>query len=250
MKFLIATAFSLPFAVISNTATAKNLTCTGVLARNNGELQLMPDPGSALWCDASFEGEKWQVTKAKIVKQITAACSEGERCRVVGEVQGHGVFYWVKITAVRKISSDQPQTDSYKHLIGTESEGPLVIADWNNQGGGLLDSPVWYALYERNGAYLVLTEWALPRKPDATHSPFRVTDVLLISTLEERLRLVFECQPPRTNVFEKVFAVVRVDSRTSPDRLRDVRKAWKVDLGSGTISPIPTVGIICSIPAG
>ena len=61
MKFLIATAFSLPFAVISNTATAKNLTCTGVLARNNGELQLMPDPGSALWCDASFEGEKCPV---------------------------------------------------------------------------------------------------------------------------------------------------------------------------------------------
>jgi hypothetical protein len=37
----------------------------------------------------------------------------------------------------------------------------------------------------------------------------------------------FECEPLRTNVFEKVFAVVRLDSRTSPDRLRDVHKAWK-----------------------
>ena len=96
----------------------------------------------------------------------------------------------------------------------------------------------------------MLIEWALPRKPGATHMPFRVTDVLLIPPIERELRVVDECNPLRENVFEKVFAVVRVDSRTRPDRLRDVRKAWKVDLGSGTISPTPTKGIICSIPSG
>jgi hypothetical protein len=44
-------------------------------------------------------------------------------------------------------------------------------------------------------------------------------------------------------VFEKIFAVVRLDLRRK--WWRDVRKAWKVDLGTGTISPVPTKGIGC-----
>ena len=151
------------------------------------------------------------------------------------------------------VSAQQPgssaQASPYEYLIGTESEGPPGIPDWKDEGGGLLADPVWYGLLERNGAYLVLIEWALPRKPDATHTPFRVTDVLLIPPIENGLRLVFDCSPPRTNVVEKIFAVVHVDSRSRPDRLRDVRKAWKVDLGSGTISSNSTKGITCSIPS-
>jgi hypothetical protein len=48
---------------------------------------------------------------------------------------------------------------------------------------------------------------------------------------------------PADDVFEKIFAVVRLDLRRK--WWRDVRKAWKVDLGTGTISPVPTKGIGC-----
>jgi hypothetical protein len=83
--------------------------------------------------------------------------------------------------------------------------------------------------------------WDSPRKPGAKYTPFRVTDVLLVPTIAKDLGLIFPCEPPRTNVFEKIFAVVRIDIRRK--WWRDVRKAWKVELG--TISPVATKGIAC-----
>jgi len=47
----------------------------------------------------------------------------------------------------------------------------------------------------------------------------------------------------RTNAAVKIFAVVRLDLRRK--WWRNVRKAWKVDLGTSTISPVPTKGIRC-----
>jgi hypothetical protein len=132
---------------------------------------------------------------------------------------------------------------SYKHLIGTEYEGELTIPGWELQGGGLMAAPVWYHFYKRDDAYLVLINWALPRKPGANSTPFRVTDVLLVPTIAKDLGLVFLCEPPRTNVFEKIFAVVRIDIRRK--WWRDVRKAWRVELGTGTISLVSTKGIAC-----
>jgi hypothetical protein len=70
-----------------------------------------------------------------------------------------------------------------------------------------------------------------------------VTDVLLVPSIAKDLGLVFLCEPPRTNVSEKIFAVVRIDLRRK--WWRDVRKAWRVDLGTGTISLVPTKGIAC-----
>ena len=151
-------------------------------------------------------------------------------------------------TPVRAQKPSSPaQANPYTHWIGTEFEVLPDMPGWNHEGGGLLADPVWYSLFERNGDYLVLLQWALPRKLDGK-KPFRVTDMLLIPPIEKGLRLVLDCEPPRTNVTEKIFAVVRDVGR--PDRLRDVRKAWKVDLDSGTISPVQTQGIVCSIPSG
>jgi len=114
------------------------------------------------------------------------------------------------------------------NLIGTEYDGGLDIPGWENEGGGLMSEPVWYHHYTRSDdAQLVLIEWALPRKPGATLTPFRITDVLVIPRVEKGLGLTFDCEPPRTNVFEKVFAVVRIDIRQK--WWRDVRKAWKVE---------------------
>jgi hypothetical protein len=140
--------------------------------------------------------------------------------------------------------AQQAQANSYAHFIGIESEETLDIPGWQDQGGGLMAEPVWYHFYKRqDDAYLVLMNWALPRKPNSPYTPFRVTDVLLIPPVAKDHTLTFLCEPPRTNVAVKIFAVVRLDLRRK--WWRDVRKAWKVDLGTGTISPVPTKGITC-----
>jgi hypothetical protein len=156
------------------------------------------------------------------------------------------VMHCTPVTAQELIpSARQAQANSYKHLIGTEYERTLIIPGWEDQGGGLMNDAVAYHKYKReDDAYLVLTEWALPRKPNSQHATFRVTDVLLIPPIEkDHLGLTFECYPPRKNVSERIFAVVRVNIRQK--WWRDVRKAWKVELGTGTISPVPTKGIAC-----
>ena len=120
------------------------------------------------------------------------------------------VMHCTPVTAQKHVPPAwQAQENSYQHLIGTEFEGGLIIPGWEDQGGGLMGDPVWYHYYKRDdNAYLVLIDWALPRKPNSQHTPFRVTDVLLIPPIAKDLGLTFLCEPPRTNVFEKIFAVV------------------------------------------
>jgi hypothetical protein len=154
------------------------------------------------------------------------------------------VMHYTPVAAQKGDPPAQLQANSYAHLIGIEYEGGLDIPGWKDQGGGLMAESVWYHFYKRqDDAYLVLMSWSLPRKPNSPHTPFRVTDVLLIPPIAKDHTLTFFCEPPRTNVFEKIFSVVRLDLRRK--WWRDVRKAWKVDLGTGTISPVPTKGIGC-----
>jgi hypothetical protein len=208
-------------------------------------------------------------------KQVDAKCKEDDLCHVkaFGWDNNAGMFIIKRVISVQKIQAKQPsssstgqnevpakyqgdwvdqtggpdrqgQANSYKHLIGTEYEGGLIIPGWEDQGGGLMADPVWYHHYRRDDdAYLVLINWAMPRKPGATHTPFRITDVLVIPRIEKGFGLTFDCEPPRTNVSAKVFAVVRIDIRQK--WWRGVREAWKVELGTGMISPVPTKGIAC-----
>jgi hypothetical protein len=107
--FLAAVAF----AALSGAAQAEDrtltwpknsqFTCSGVLIVQDGELQLHPDPGSKTWCDASFNGEQYQVAKSDMAKRVKAVCAEGDRCQAKGTIEGHGVFYWTKITSVKKL---------------------------------------------------------------------------------------------------------------------------------------------------
>lgn len=112
--FLVGAAVgAVVFAVSSIAAQAEDrtltwpknsqFTCSGVLTVQDGELQLNPDPGSKTWCDASFNGEQYQVAKSDIAKRVKAVCAEGDRCQVKGTIEGHGVFYWTKITSVKKL---------------------------------------------------------------------------------------------------------------------------------------------------
>ena len=135
------------------------------------------------------------------------------------------------------------QANPYEYLIGTEFEGDIAISGLEYQGGGLVAEPVWYSYYKRNdNSYLVLAQWALPRKPDAKHTPFRVTDVLLIPPIAKDLTVAFLCWLSKDKEPE-YFAVVYFDKRQALSR--DVRKAWAIDVGTGMISTVPTQGIAC-----
>jgi hypothetical protein len=128
-------------------------------------------------------------------------------------------------------------------FIGMEYETAPEISGWQDYGGGLLEEPVWYHFYKRqDNAYFLLINWKLPRKLNSQHVPFRVIDTLLIPPIAKNHTITFDCKPPQTNVFIKIFAVVRMDRQ---EWWRDVRQAWKVELDTGKISPFPTKGVAC-----
>jgi hypothetical protein len=135
-------------------------------------------------------------------------------------------------------------TTAQAGFVGVEYEREVEVPGWEDQGGGLLGESVWYHFYKRqDNSYFVLMNWGLPRKPNSQHGHFLVTDELFIPPIAKDHVLTFDCKPPQTNVFIKVFAVVRPNFRK--EWWRDVRQAWKVKLDDGTISPFPTKGVSC-----
>jgi hypothetical protein len=78
------------------------LTCRGVLVHEDGEYQLKPDTGSSLWCDADISDE---FGLKGSVSRVLDTCKLGGRCEIEGVVNGHGAFYWVKLSSVRSLSS-------------------------------------------------------------------------------------------------------------------------------------------------
>jgi hypothetical protein len=88
-----------------------SLTCIGVLVHDDSGYRLKPDTGSSSWCDAEISNEYGQEGS---VSQILSACKVGggtaklplaqsSRCEIKGIVNGHGAFYWVKLSSVRSI---------------------------------------------------------------------------------------------------------------------------------------------------
>jgi hypothetical protein len=139
-------------------------------------------------------------------------------------------------------SASQP-VNTYRNLIGTEFEREITIPGWDYQGGGLITDPIWYSYYKReDGSYAVLAEWALPRRAGSQYGHFLVTDVLIIAPFAKSLSVAFLCYLPKDDK-PGYFAVVRFDKRR--EWSRDVRKAWTIDQGNGTISPVPPKGLAC-----
>jgi hypothetical protein len=68
--------------------------CNGVLTLDGGFYELKPDPGSGTWCD-SYVADG-------LAKRVLKACAVGDRCHIEGSVAGHGAFYWIHISSVRK----------------------------------------------------------------------------------------------------------------------------------------------------
>lgn len=78
-------------------AQEKFQACTGVLVREDQSLLLKPDTkNESLWCDAYIGEDANSVPASKVL----AACTVGQKCRIEGHFNGHGVFYWTRITRV------------------------------------------------------------------------------------------------------------------------------------------------------
>ena len=72
--------------------------CSGILIQDEGTYQLKPDEGMLTWCDAEIED--------KDKSRVLDACTVGERCEIKGVIGGHGNFFWVKITSVRRTTKN------------------------------------------------------------------------------------------------------------------------------------------------
>jgi hypothetical protein len=137
-------------------------------------------------------------------------------------------------------------SDPLRSLIGKVYEDPPSIPGWTDQGGGLLESPVWYSQYQRNdGAILVVANWAMPMRPGAKHTPFLVTDVLTLPPLANNQELNFDCRVVPENVARKIFAVVRPNPKQQREWWRDIVQAWAISLNTGLIERLPVKGIEC-----
>ena len=83
---------ALPFAIPQANAYTGQ-TCVGSIVQlDGGHIQLKPDKGATLWCDAEFPDD--------LAPKVLKACPVGSRCRIKGTFAGHGTFVWITITHV------------------------------------------------------------------------------------------------------------------------------------------------------
>lgn len=67
-------------------------TCRGILAEEQGALQLTPDQNMLTWCDADIDD--------KDRSRVLSICKLGDHCEIKGTIRGHGTFGWVAITSI------------------------------------------------------------------------------------------------------------------------------------------------------
>jgi hypothetical protein len=137
-------------------------------------------------------------------------------------------------------------------LVGTVYEGdpPGLSEVWEYRQGGVIVDPIWYSDYERkDGTHFILINWALPRKRDAKQAVWQITDALVISSVPKDQTIEFTCKQKILNVFEYLFAQVRAEWKK--EWWRDIRRVWKIDHYSGTItSASPKDATACQNQAG
>jgi hypothetical protein len=102
-RLLLTAAVLMALTGASHAGTKiKYQSCSGILTvSEDGEYQLKPDAGSGLWCDAIVStGE--HIGGPDLVPQVLKVCTVNSRCRIKGTYEGRGVFYWNKISEVRR----------------------------------------------------------------------------------------------------------------------------------------------------
>jgi hypothetical protein len=75
--------------------------CKGILVHDDSGYSLKPDAGSLSWCDAEISNDALRGS----VRQILDVCKVGGGCEITGVTNGHGAFYWVKLSSVRSLPS-------------------------------------------------------------------------------------------------------------------------------------------------
>jgi hypothetical protein len=147
-----------------------------------------------------------------------------------------------------------PETIAIQRSVGLEYETDRrpEPPGWTYVEGGLLEDPVWFNAYKRQNpphfygdgnAWFVIINWKLPRKPNSQQGHFRLTDTQLITYVKKEATVSLWCEPPETNVFIRVMAVV------TPDRgkwWRNIHEAWKINLEDGMVSYFPSRGVKCN----
>jgi hypothetical protein len=81
-------------------AGSMSQSCTGVMVKGEDGTHLALDASGAQfpgvsWCDSPFVGA--------LEARALASCPLGSTCRVKGFFEGHGVFYWTKITSIKRV---------------------------------------------------------------------------------------------------------------------------------------------------
>ena len=81
--------------------------CEGTIALDSDGMLLLADikKNPSLWCDAYIGDDK----NSAIAHQVLAKCPVGSRCIIDGLFAGHGVFYWTKVTSVKRKGSVSSQ---------------------------------------------------------------------------------------------------------------------------------------------
>ena len=133
-------------------------------------------------------------------------------------------------------------------LVGKVYEGGDLGAEgWEDLGGGLMAEPIWFHYYRRrDGAYLVLANMALPRRPEAVRTRFRIADVLFIPSLEKGQEVSFYCRQAGQDSRRAIVAVIQPDHDNEQEWWKDVRQAWNISLDAGRLGPINPKGIECA----
>lgn len=134
-----------------------------------------------------------------------------------------------------------------RRLVGSTYEGDQPdINGWEDLGGGKMVQSIWFHYYRReDGAFLVISNLALPRRPNASHLPFRIADILYVPPLEQDQQIAFDCRLHATKKKLAIVAVIQPDADQEDEWSRGVRQAWAISLDSGQFAHIEIKDIEC-----
>ena len=78
--------------------------------------------------------------------------------------------------------------------IGKNYDGDLDIEGWDDQGGGLIATPIYIHQYQReDGTYLVITSRQLAKESKDTPANYEVVDALIVPPPQAGVEFTISC---------------------------------------------------------